>query len=81
MPNRQHKNTVNKTQGNMVLPEPSYPATTKPRHPNETKTQEENLKSSLLKTIEPFLNDMNQSGKYIKKVETIKQEANEYKEI
>ena len=48
----QCKNTINKTQGYMAPPEPSYPATTNPGNPNETKAQEEDLKSSLIKVLE-----------------------------
>lgn len=33
----------------MTPPEPNYPATTNPGYPNETETQEEDLKSNLLK--------------------------------
>jgi hypothetical protein len=37
MPKGHSKITINKTQGNIAPPEPSYPATTNPVYPNEIK--------------------------------------------
>ena len=52
----------------MVLSEPSYPATTNPGYPNETEAQEESLKSSSIKMIEAFKEDMNKILKEIQKI-------------
>lgn len=35
------------SQGNMALPEPGYPATASPGHPNTAKAQEDELKTIL----------------------------------
>ena len=48
----------------MAPPELSCAATTNPVYPKETETQEEDLKSSLIK-IEAFKEDMNKSLKEI----------------
>lgn len=48
------KNTINKTLANMAPPEHNYPATKNPGFPNETETQEEVLKSNLIKMMEAF---------------------------
>jgi hypothetical protein len=50
----------------MAPPELSCAATTNPVYPKETETQEEDLKSSLIK-IEAFKEDMNKSHKEIQK--------------
>ena len=64
----------------MTTLEPSYPATTNPGYLNETGTQEEYMKSNLLKSIEVFKEDMNKFLKEIqenkfKQVEALKGEA------
>lgn len=41
------KNTVNKSLGNMILPEHKYPTTANPGYPNTTKEQGNDLKSNL----------------------------------
>ena len=51
MPKGQHKNTINKTQVNMVQPDPTYIAATNPEYPKETEGQEDNLISNLMKMI------------------------------
>ena len=61
----QCKNEINRTQGNTRSAELCFPATTNPRYPNETEAQEENLKSNLIKMIEAFKEDMNESLKKI----------------
>jgi hypothetical protein len=53
----QLKNTINNIQSNRT-PEPSYPATAKPRYPNETKAQEGDFKSNLIKMVEAFKENM-----------------------
>jgi hypothetical protein len=65
MPKGQYKNTMIKIHGNMAPPEPSYLATINPGYPHETEAQEENLKSNLIKMIEAFKEDMNESLKKI----------------
>lgn len=82
----QHKNTINKSKGNMVPPDPSYPPITNPEYPNETEAQEVDLKFSLIRMIETFKEDINKSLKKVqenisKQVEALKDEANKYKEI
>jgi hypothetical protein len=42
----------------MSPPKPSYPATTNPVYPHNTETQEEDLKSKLIKMMEDFKEDM-----------------------
>jgi hypothetical protein len=64
----QHKNTINKTQGNMTSTEPSCPATTNPGYPNETEAKEENLKLNVIKMLQAFNKDLN---KFLKKTEYI----------
>jgi hypothetical protein len=86
MPKEECKITINKSQGNMAPPEPSYPATTNPEYPNETEAQEVDLKFSLIRMIETFKEDINKSLKKVqenisKQVEALKDEANKYKEI
>ena len=54
MHKEQCENTINKTQGNITLPEPSYAATTNPVYPNETEAEEEDLKSNLIKMVVCF---------------------------
>jgi hypothetical protein len=82
----QHKNTINKSKGNMVPPDPSYPPITNPEYPNETEAQEKDLKSNLIKMIEAFKEDMDKPLKEIqentfKQAKALKEEANKYKEI
>jgi hypothetical protein len=54
MHKEQCENTINKTQGNITPPEPSYAATTNPVYPNETEAEEEDLKSNLIKMVVYF---------------------------
>jgi hypothetical protein len=42
----QCKNIINKSQGNMIPPEPSSPTTARSRYPNTTETQKDDLKST-----------------------------------
>jgi hypothetical protein len=46
------KNIINKIQGHMTPPRYSYPTTKSPRYLNTMKTQENDLKSNLLKIVE-----------------------------
>ena len=67
MPEGQHKNTTNKSQGNTAPAEPTYPPTTSPRYPKETESQEDDPKSNLIKITEAFKEDVSKyinSGKY-----------------
>ena len=60
------KNTINKSQGNMAPSEHSYPTTPSPGYPNTTKTQENDLKSNLIKMIEAFKEE---SNKYLNEIQ------------
>jgi hypothetical protein len=51
----------------MTPPKHSYPTTESPEHPNTTKTQENNLKSNLIKRIKAFKKEINKSLKDIGK--------------
>jgi hypothetical protein len=48
------KNTINKSQGNMPLPEPSFPTTASYENFHTSESQENDLKSNLMKMIEAF---------------------------
>ena len=61
----QHKNTINKSYGNMEPPELSYPMTASPGYPNTLEAQENDLKSNLRKIIVTFKGEMNKSLKGI----------------
>jgi gas vesicle protein len=59
----------------------SFPSTPSPGYPNTNTTQENDLKSNLLKMIEPFQEQLNKSLKEIqentvKQVEALKEEMN-----
>jgi hypothetical protein len=62
---RQHKNTINKTQGNMSQPGPSYPVQTNPGFPNKMEVQEEDFQFNFTNIIVAFRKDMNKSLKEI----------------
>ena len=86
MPKGQYKNTTKKTRGNRVPPESSYHVITNPGYPTETEAQEDDLKSNLIKMIEPFKKDMIKSLKEIQEntysqVGALKEKTNKYKEI
>ena len=49
----------------MIPPKQSYSATLCPGYPNTAKTQENDLKSSLVKMIEAFKEEMNKAFKEI----------------
>jgi hypothetical protein len=68
----QYKNTINKSQGNMGPPEPSYGTTASPGYSNTAEAQENDLKSNLMKMIEAFKEKMNKSLEEINE-NTIKQ--------
>jgi hypothetical protein len=55
------KYTINKSQGNMTPPKHSYSTTASPGYPNTTETQENYLKSNIIKMIEAFKEKMNNS--------------------
>jgi spore germination protein YaaH len=61
----QYKNTFNNTQGNMALPEPSYPITAHPGYSNTVEAQENDLKSNLMKMIVVFKEQINKLLKEI----------------
>ena len=48
------KNTINKSQGSMIPPEPTYLTTAGARYSNRAETQENDLKFSLVKMATPF---------------------------
>jgi hypothetical protein len=54
----QCKNTI-KSQGNMVIPEPSYPTEARSGYPNTVISREYDLKSSISKLIEAFEKEVN----------------------
>jgi hypothetical protein len=58
-------NTNNNIQGNIVPPKPRYPTTTSNGYTNTTKAQEDNLKTNVLKMIEDFKEEMNESLKHM----------------
>lgn len=67
----QNMNIVNKSQGNMVQPEPSNTAIGSPLYPNKTDAHDD-IKSNLMKMIEAFKEKMNKPlkeirGKYIQR--------------
>lgn len=68
----QHKNTINKSQGNMAPSEHSYTTATSPGYPNKTEAQENELKCNLTKLIGTFKEEIN---KFLKEIQenTIKQ--------
>ena len=50
----QHKNTINKNQGNIKSLEPNYLAIAIPGYPNKTEIQENDFQSYLIKMTEAF---------------------------
>jgi hypothetical protein len=66
MPKRQHKNTIYKSQANMVPPESSYPTTANTGYPNENEAEENDPKSNFIKMTETFKEEMNKFLKEIK---------------
>ena len=58
MPRHQHKNTVNKSQGNMAPPEPSYPTTARPKYSNIAEAQENNLKINFMRMTKVLKEEM-----------------------
>lgn len=68
----------------MAPPNASFPAMTNPRYSNGTEAQEKDLKSSLIKMIEAFKDDLNKVLKEIqenpfKQVEELNEEATKCK--
>ena len=55
-----HGSIVKKSQSNMAPTEPSYLATARPGCPISVKALEDDLKSSLVKVIEAFKEEMNE---------------------
>jgi hypothetical protein len=53
------KKIINKSQGNLIPLEHSYCTTASPGYPNAMETQENGLKSNLIKMIEAFKKKMN----------------------
>ena len=66
------KNTINKSQDNMITLDPSNNARASPGHPNTGETQEDDLKPRLMKIREAFEEETNKSLKEIQE-NTIKQ--------
>jgi hypothetical protein len=54
MPKCQYKNIINKHQGNMESPEPSYSMTARPQYSNAAGTQENYFNTNFIKMIEFF---------------------------
>ena len=54
MANGQHKNTINKIQGNIALPQPRHPITASSGYPNTDQVQENDFESNLMEMIEVF---------------------------
>jgi hypothetical protein len=63
MAKSQDKKTINKSQGNMGPPEPIYTTTGSSGYAYTAKTQEDYLKSNLIKMIEPVKGEMSKSLK------------------
>lgn len=65
MPKGQHKKTINKSQGNIALPEPSSPTTASPEYLNitETHTHTPPLKSNCMKMTKVLKEEVNKSFK------------------
>lgn len=57
------KNTINKSQVKMTPPKNSYTNTASPSYTNITKTQENDIKSNIIKMIKCFKKEMNMSLK------------------
>jgi hypothetical protein len=66
MPRGQHKDTINKSQGNMSLPESRYVTSASPEYFNTAKVQEHDLKINLMKIIQ-ILKQVNKSLKLSKR--------------
>lgn len=58
MPKHQSKNTVNNSQSNMLLPEAIYPMTARLEYSNTVETHENVFKTTFMKIIESFEEDM-----------------------
>lgn len=72
----QDKNEINKSQGYMTTPKQSCPTIASLGYPNTTKTQENDVKSSLTNVEDAFKEEMDKSLKEILE-NTIKREENE----
>lgn len=72
------KSTINKSQGNVTLSEHRYPTTASPRYPKTTKTQENCLKSNILKMTGAVNKELKKSHNKIKykQVEVFKKKTN-----
>jgi hypothetical protein len=75
-----HKTISNRRQNTRASSQPSSPTTANPEYNNTPENQEADLKSYLMKTIESFQKNINNSPKEIqentgKQVETIKMET------
>ena len=55
----QYKNTINKSQGNMEIPEPEYLTVPRLVYVNTAETQENDYKFNFMKIIEAFKRGMN----------------------
>jgi hypothetical protein len=51
----------------MAPPEPRYPPTARPVYPSRAQAQEDDLESNLIKMIEVFKKEMNESLEEIKR--------------
>jgi hypothetical protein len=66
----QHKDKINKSWNNMAPPENSYLATLSPVYPNTPESQENAIKSNLIKIIEPFKEEVNKSLKNLEEIQS-----------
>lgn len=79
---RQEQDLINRSQHNMAQSEPSSPTTACPWYPKIPEEQDYDLESQLMKTIEAFKEDINNSLKEIeentgKQAGAFKEETNE----
>jgi hypothetical protein len=65
MPRGQHKTTINNSQNNIATWEPNYPTIASPEYSNTAETQQNDLKTNFINTIELFKQEMNKSLKEI----------------
>lgn len=64
----QCKNITKKSQGNMALPEASYPTAASTAYPNTNEAQEDDLKPNHVNMIQAFKEEINKSFKEHRKI-------------
>ena len=75
------ENTVKKSQDKVATPDHRYAPTVSPRYPKDTKANEDDLQSNIIKQIETIKEDLNKSLKEVqentfKQLEAFKEEPN-----